>query len=271
MGLPWQIILPAGKSTSIFLNAKFWSLLTLWVVWFKRKQGSHRHGIRALSLCTWAGVWVWEKRRCRGSILPPCTQIIFLNSPGCCVHLWLNALGQCASPQFRQGWETWKLANVFLGLELRGGSLLRRSEPYNPKEGFTKPRANPTVQHHDCTRGSGAPTQPGQHFQKNSWSRSQMVSQKTNAAVDPTQWTRPFPMHTYLERAVKLKWTLLYMLMLMVTVIKNNSIYSMSQVEQESMGFSPVGFHRGVMTKGDNLMHEHLQDRQAIDTNKQIP
>lgn len=42
-------------------------------------------------------------------------------------------------------------------------------------------------------------------------------------------------------------------------------------MEQESMGFSPVVFHRGVMIKGDNLMYEHLQDCQAIDTTKQKP
>ena len=37
------------------------------------------------------------------------------------------------------------------------------------------------------------------------------------------------------------------------------------------MGFSPVGFPIGVMIKGDNLMHEHLQAWSAIDTAKKIP
>lgn len=37
-----------------------------------------------------------------------------------------------------------------------------------------------------------------------------MVSWKANVAVDPTQWTTPFPMHTYLERAVELKWAFIY-------------------------------------------------------------
>lgn len=61
-----------------------------------------------------------------------------------------------------------------------------------------------------------------------------MVSQKANVVADPTQWIRPFPVHTYLERAVKLKWALLYMLMLMVSVIKDNSFYGTGFVEPQS-------------------------------------
>lgn len=234
MGLPWQINLPAGKSTSIFLNAKFWSLLTLWVVWFQGKQGSHRHGIRDLSLCTWAGVWVWEKRRCRGSILPPCTQIIFLSSLDCFVCLWLNALGQCASPPFRQGWETWKLANVFLGLKQGGGSHLCRSEPYSPEGGLHKTHRKPlcaTPWLHKGQRGSHTTRAALAEQQLHRGPEAQWFPKRPALQSIPYGELGLFPMHTYLERTVKLKWALLYMLVLMVTVIKDNSIYSMSQVE----------------------------------------
>lgn len=103
-----------------------------------------------------------------------------------------------------------------------------------------------------------------------------MVSQKANLTVDPTQWTRPFPMHTYLARVVKLKWALLYTLMLMFSVIKDTSIYNKQcgTTERESVGFSPVSFHIGIMIKGDNVWtfaglvsHWHNQAN-PMDTNR---
>lgn len=218
-------------------------------MWFKRKQGSHRHGIRASSLCTWAGVWVWEKRRREGSILPPPTQITLLGIPGHRACLWPNALSPVCFPSILRGLGSLKNLQTcsWVWDEKRGRKPYAQIGDLRPYRGFHKAqskfhRATPWLQ-----KGAvGLPHSKTSTCRKTAAqrSRSQKVSQKANVAVHPTQWTRPFPMHTYLERAVKLKWVLLYMLMLMVSVIKDNSIYDMSHVEpqSESLWASPQSF-----------------------------
>lgn len=70
-----------------------------------------------------------------------------------CVLLTERSVLVCLS-SILTGWEAWKTCKHIPRFEMREerGSHVRRYEPYSPKEGFTKPRANSTVQHCDCKR-----------------------------------------------------------------------------------------------------------------------
>jgi len=75
-------------------------------------------------------------------------------------------------------------------------------------------------------------------------------------------------MRTYLERAVKLKWVLLYMLMLMVSVIKD-SIYNMGRVKpcrsllanpsQLSCGYNDKRRQQNIQTFAGLIIHWYSQ------------
>lgn len=156
--------------------------------------------------------------------------------------MWLNTLGRWASPPFQMGWKAWKTWKQAPGFEPRGnrGSHVNRQEPYSPKEAAQSPEQIPLCQSMAAGWDVGLPPSQASTCRGTAAQRStgHMVSQRSNRAANLTQ-CRPFPMHTYLERAVKLKWALLYVLRLMVSVIKLNSIYNMSCVEPRSKSLWP--------------------------------
>lgn len=124
---------------------------------------------------------------------------------GCCAYLWQNTLHQWASPPFLLGWEAWKTCKQAPRFEPRGdrGSHVRRQEPCSPKEAAQSPEQIPQCHRLAAGWDVGLPPSPAS-TQRGTASRrptGHMDSQRGNTTADPT-YCRPFPMHTYLERAV---------------------------------------------------------------------
>lgn len=157
--------------------------------------------------------------------------------PGVLCMLVTKHTGPEGFPAFLLGWEAWKPCQWLLGLNReetqeakwagRSPTVLRRLHKAQSKFHCA------TAWLQDGTCGSN---QPGQHDGGTAAQIPQDTASQRGSIADPTQCS-PFPMHTYLERAVKLKWALLYVLRLMVNVIKLN----MSCVEprSESLWASP--------------------------------